>query len=397
MTDTKIINPTTKGKVIQLDYDFITSLEGACCYCLSDAQVQMILAIVDYYGWSTRWFSADNVIDLQTITDLQGGLVEALMNGCCGDSAPIIFRYGAGGVYESSSDGGVTWTPAPQFDPRNTSTLYPNPNDLGIDTSHCQAADSVVEAIKNAIVQNLTETMTAAQIVAVVAAALLLFLSAGTLGVLSAQLVAVGAAILAAGVSAYQSAFTADVWDTFRCIIDTNMEDDLSFTPDDVTNIIAGLDSQFAGLAHLGLLSAVQTAGAVGLGNMARSGGGDPDASCCPACDVENFDITIFHSLPVGVLVGYGADYIDIETATHPEFGGGQFAQITTADALTCCTFVSYEKLSGADAIITAGLLCGEALWPTTEVHGFSAPADLNTFRIVTPAEASGIFRIHFG
>lgn len=212
--------------------------------------------------------------------ELYNAIDWSIMSCCCGNQPPLIFRFGPGGVYQKSSDGGVTWTNAPEYDPRVTSTAQPNPNDLGISTTNCAAADSVGQSVKQGMVQNLNDSMTAADIVAVVAAALLIYLSAGTLGYFAAQITAVGAAIIAAGVAAYQSAFTDTVWHDFTCIVWRHMESDLSFTQADIDDIISELDSKFAGLAHMGLLTAIQVAGPVGLTNMARSGKGNPDYNC---------------------------------------------------------------------------------------------------------------------
>ena len=112
MTQTKNLRPHMQGRIIQTNYDFITSLDDDWCnYCLSQKHVQMILSIVDYFGWSTRWESASGEIDKQTILELQGGLVEALMGNCCEQTTPILYRVNPenGLDPQISYDGGVTW------------------------------------------------------------------------------------------------------------------------------------------------------------------------------------------------------------------------------------------------------------------------------------------------
>lgn len=286
---TKKLRPTIQGKIVQLDYDFITSLEGECCYCLTDAQVQMILSITDYYGWGTRWFSTSGEIDKQVIIDLKTGLEETLMSGCCGSDTVIIYRYN-GTVLEQSDDGGVTWTPAPLADYRNISIIWPDPEDLGIDSTKCQAADGVVATFRDQINEQITEDMGAAAILAVVAAALLFFVTAGTSIEITPLIIGLVGSILAAGVTAWQAAFTTDVWDQFRCLVYSNMDSDSSINQAGVDALYASLDTAFTGIVIPTLKGYINASGVVGLTNMMRSNSGDPDANCedciCPnQCD----------------------------------------------------------------------------------------------------------------
>lgn len=207
------------------------------------------------------------------------------MSCCCPDTPPVVYRW-QDGVYQKSTDGGATWTDAPDYDYRNISTQWSNPNDMGFDVSKCAAADAIVKTFRDDINQTVTEDMGAAAILGVIAAVLLIFLSAGTSYAISAQVVAVVAAILSTGVTAWQAAFTVEVWDDFRCILYQNMQDDLSFTDADIEAIKSAMTGAFIGIVNPTLQGYIQAAGKVGLTNMARSNAGDPDANCssCAEC-----------------------------------------------------------------------------------------------------------------
>jgi len=317
------------------------------------------------------------------------------MSCCCPDSPPVQYKY-IGTVLYRSTDGGETFVPAPEYDYRNTSVQWPKPSEIGVPSTKCQAADSVVYTFRNQINQQITEDMGAAAILGVIAAALLIFLTAGTSASISAQVVAVVAAALGAGVTAWQAAFTTTVWDNFRCLIYQNMVDDESIDQEGLDNLYNQLDSTFSGIVVPTLKGYIAASGLVGINNMMASNSGDPDASCCTECSMDIWAITIFGGYPIGTLLAVGANYIDVQLDPPvPGFGGGYFAQVTTPDSLTCCTLVSVEVLTGA-AVIATGILCGEPLWPSTEVHSISLPASVNTIRLVEPSSTTSTVRLTF-
>jgi hypothetical protein len=58
------------GKAITLNYDVIEDLPGdKCFYCLSDKQVMMLTAMMEYIGWRTRWYSPENRVIVQDVID----------------------------------------------------------------------------------------------------------------------------------------------------------------------------------------------------------------------------------------------------------------------------------------------------------------------------------------
>lgn len=333
MIDTKALSHHMQGKVIQLDYDLITSLEGCCCYCLTDAQVQMILGISDYFGWVTRWYSSSGTIDKQTILDLQGGLIENLMSGCCNDgSFSIRFRFN-GIVYEKSQDGGATWTPAPEYDPRLNSVLWPKPSEIGLPSTKCQAADSVSNYFKTKINEQVTDDMAAAAILGVVAAALLLLLSEGGTGFITAQIQGLVAAILAAGVSAWQAAFTSTVWNKLRCLIYNHMDTDETITQAGLDAVYSALDTTFTGIVVPTLKGYISAAGLVGINNIMSQLSGDPDANCDDCTDTcfEGWEAGYNYEgsgiYPFGAITDSDANWIIVSSADRGD--GQQVIRIT--------------------------------------------------------------------
>jgi len=199
---------------------------------------------------------------------------------CCCDSPPAIFRYNSDGVYQRSTDGGATWTDAPGYDYRNTSTTFPPLSVVGITNTKCQAADSVVFTVNTEIIQALNDTFTAGQILALIAAVLLAVLSAGRLLAFTPLITAIGAAILDVGVAATQSAITSDVLSRLRCNIFNHMDSNDSIDAAGFAAVLAQIMVDETGIAATVLYGIINAAGPVGLTNMMRSNKGDPDADC---------------------------------------------------------------------------------------------------------------------
>ncbi len=240
---------------------------------------------------------------------------------CCCDQPPAIFRYGPGAIYQRSTDGGVTWVDAPSYDYRNTSITYPDPADLGIDTSKCQGADSVKVVIDEQIIQQLNEDFAAGQILALIAAVLAVFLSAGSLGAFAPLIAAIGAAIVDVGVSATQAAFTSDVWNRFRCNVYCHMSSDSAIDAAGFAAILAQIASDESGIVEIVLWNTVNAAGVVGLTNMIRSNVGDPDADCSECCPVAE----IWQTNSVGALVQLFPDDDGLYTVTGDFFTSGKY------------------------------------------------------------------------
>lgn len=398
MSETKTLRKTVQGKIIQLDYDFITSLTGECSYCLTDAQVQMILAVLDYYSWSTRWFSDSGVIDQSVINGLTADLGARLMCGCCPDNS-ILSRWTADGHYQQSHNGGSTWEDATGQDPRNPVPQFPPFVPEGTTDESCTYADSIVQQLKTGIVDKLEDGNTFTQILEIIVGLMSTILVALAPTVLGSIIVAIAtgliAAIIGETIPLFQAAMTDAVYDRLRCNISSHIESDGSFTQADVDAIYAQVGTDETGIAAIFIQQLIAIMGVIGMTNAARAGFGSPGAVCCPTCDPTIWSIITYDSLPVGTLIGYGDNYIDIETASHPDFGGALFAIIHTPADSTCCTITNYARLSGGTIGAVTGVNCGDARWPDSSLHGFSMPADINTFSV--NSDTATVVRVTFG
>jgi len=75
------------GKVLQFDYDFITSKDNidVLATCFTYAERQILLSMIDYIGWSTRWHSpTGQTIDQDEIDLFRDNIARKLMLEDCG-------------------------------------------------------------------------------------------------------------------------------------------------------------------------------------------------------------------------------------------------------------------------------------------------------------------------
>ena len=74
-----------RGKIISLDYDYVLGLpDDSCLFCLTKAQRQILLVLIETVGWKTRWYSmVGTPIDQDVISDFEGQLGAALMSDVC--------------------------------------------------------------------------------------------------------------------------------------------------------------------------------------------------------------------------------------------------------------------------------------------------------------------------
>jgi len=357
MIETKRLDKYIQGKVIQLDYDFITTLPaGSCLYCLTDKHVQMILAISDFFGWSTRWYSEDGLIDKDLILDLQGGLVNALMNGCCGDEIPVQFRWTEDGDLEKSEDGGTTWEPAPEFDPRINSTQFPPVAGAPSFDKRCIAATGMSNLIKLEVGENLTDDMSRFTLGELITSWVNTLIQ--TSNPFQALINIAVNQIFALIISVLRAALTDTVYDQLICIFYCRMQDDISFTASGVDLVTSDIGDQIGGIATLFLQQLVNLLGVVGMTNLARSGAAtEGDCSECDECLTCTQVWSIFGANHgTGLIVTQ--EYVQV---TASDGGNGNFYVILrTPDVDTCCQVDHLEFVSGG-ASLHGWTDCGNA------------------------------------
>lgn len=328
--------------------------------------------------------------------DIYNALDWSTMSCCCGqNSFPV--RVNEDGTIEYSPDGGVTWFPYPQGDPRINATRFtPLPGDDGAD-KRCKAATNVTGHLKEQADKliadsgawgNITEAVT-------ILLELLLFIGViGSGGALAPILIALAGVLLSVGSSAFDAAMTADVWDTLNCIIYCHTKPDGSYDQNALDRIHNDVIFQLTGVAVQFINQNLLALGVVGVSNMATVGTQrvfDCSECECPQCG-DNFDIwdRTSEGVPAdfyGVILSRADDYIEVRTDTG-------YWTLTTNDLDTCCFIGSIEVISGS-ATGTAWNGCGE---PFTGAFAHTTTPINNCAWIIEFQGAAGsIIKIHFG
>lgn len=396
----KSINERRNWKAQTFPYDYyLPDASIECTYCLTDKQAELLRGLLLPVGWATRWWSdSDADIDPDTVEAFRDDLIRRLMMGCCGDEVPVQYRYTSDGVLQKSDDGGATWTDAPAYDPRQNSPQFPPVAGEDGSDKKCVAAAGAAALIKAQVGDQLTDGMSRYTLGQLITDWTGTVINSG--GNIFQALVTVATnQIFALVIATLRPALTDTVYHLLQCVFFCNMADDASVNDAQWSQIRSDITDQIGGIAGVFLEHLVYLLGAGGLTNLLRAGGATTgDCSdcdeCAEGCDMDNWAMTVYGGNNVGTLIGRGVHYIDVQTENVPGFGGALFAQITTPDLNTCCVYDGYEIISGPGLDGQSGLYCGQALWPTTEVHSISAGDELNTVRVFTAT--TSIVRIKF-
>lgn len=294
------------------------------------------------------------------------------MSCCCPEPTPFIIRITPEGVYQTSTDGGATWTDAPTEDPRSGQPFYPPVLPTGTIDELCTYADGIVYLIETAIVDQLEDGQTASQILTVIVAALGAVLAALLPTVIGAIVAAIvgGVASLVVGITvpALQAALTTDVYNRLRCNLYSHMGADGLITQTDLDGIYAQIGTDETGVAALFLQSIVAAMGPVGLTNAARSGNGSASADCS-SCDCDDSCADLF-------TVYFGTDLehtgCNIQAQSADDSG---HATIGLDAAPNACRFTGFAVLTGTVSLQWQWYLA-DGSGPFS--HPFTPPIGLN-------------------
>lgn len=291
-------NPRTTYKAQLLDYDaLLAASDESCSYCLTEREVQMLLAFVDYIAWKTRYINTTTEIDTDLIRTWSNNLARKLMDGCCGDND--LHRFSPEGVYQSSSDGGITWVDDPEDDPRNTYIgLPPLPGAPGA-TKKCAAADNV-QGLFTQYRDNLIEIVGATPSIIAIIAGILAFIAvlAGVSGVgvgISVLFLGMAAEMIQIGGTGISGAITFTRLQQFRCLVYCRMNDDGELTYESWQGLLADIADQFSGFAETFFYQTVNGMGYIGINNAGTMGAATADD--CGDCDCECGGETIGETL----------------------------------------------------------------------------------------------------
>lgn len=378
-----------------MDYDYLLAKsEDECCFSLSEREVQIILANIDYIGWKTRYIPTETDIDQNVIDRWRDNLARKLMSGCCPDDDQIS-RYTANGIYQTSNDGGETWVDNPLDDPRNDGVQAPPLGGTG-DATRCAAADNIREQMK-AFRQQAIDLLTAGTTVLAIIAALI-----GALGIiLGLSGVAVGISVMLFGLAAQLLSLTPEsvgeqltdaLMNDYRCIVFCHAEADGTFTEDGWQAILADVETLFTGFPKSFFYGLTAALGYQGLNNAAAMGSATADdcgdCECLATCGDPEL-VTIGTVLEEGI-DGFGRRYLHIQSEAFSTFQNisiGTYGQASPPN--TCCHIFGWGLISGS--INSSGYTdcaggvhdpgnpethdCGHATWNT-------APGDNTTFVI---------------
>jgi len=261
----------------------------------------------------------------------------------CNDCPPPLYRYDTDGNLERSTDGGTTWTPAPEYDPRKYSPQFPPmTGDDGTDKK-CLAATGAAALLKEQVGDQLTDGMSRYTLSQLITDWVKTMIESSN--PFQALVTVISNQIFALVIATLRPALTDTVYDTFKCILYCRMAPDASFNDARWAGVRSDITAQIGGIAGIFLEHLVYLLGTGGLTNLVRAGGaapGDADCSTCGECDCSvHWDAQ--PGAP-GILVGRGEGYVDIEAVLS---GSVYYATAWTGSNSVCCKWDGYEILSG--------------------------------------------------
>jgi len=279
-------NPRTTYKAQLLDYDaLLAASDESCSYCLTEREVQMLLAFVDYIAWKTRYITTETEIDTSLISTWSNNLARKLMDGCCDNND--LHRFSPDGVYQSSSDGGITWVDDPEDDPRNTYIGTPALPGAPGSAKKCAAADNV-QSLFTQYRDNLISIVGATPTIIAIIAGILAFIAvlAGVSGVgvgISVLFLSMAAEMIQIGGTGISGAITFTALQTFRCLVYCRMNADGELTYAAWKQLLVDIANEFDGFAETFFYQTINGMGYIGVNNAGTMGASTADD--CGDCE----------------------------------------------------------------------------------------------------------------
>lgn len=334
--------PKDSYKTFLWDYDdLLTRSDEECCYSLSEREVQILLAQLDPISWKTRYQPTSTEIDQSLILHWRGNLARKLMSGCCPDDETLS-RFTEDGIFQTSEDGGETWTDNPGADPRNDAVGAPPLPGTG-ESTKCASADNARDYFKSIRDQMISLLEAGTTILAIIAGLI------GALGVLAGLTgVGVGISVLLFGMAAGLLSLTPEevaeqiddeALETFKCILFCHMEENGQFTYANWVLVLADIDDQFTGFPHEFFHGLVAAMGYISLSNAGTIGAATADDCDC-GCEPEGCNS--HWEVEFGTLLGEFDGYIRVQSVVD---GGRSKITMLTPDANTCCTLLDIRVL----------------------------------------------------
>lgn len=384
------IPPKQSYKAFLWDYDSLLAYSDAeCCYSLSAREIQILLAQVDPIAWKTRYKPTETTIDQNLLDKWQGNLARKLMSGCCPDD-DTIGRFSETGEWEVSTDGGETWTPAPEDDPRNDYVGAPPLPGEPSDNKRCAAADNVENqflAQRDYIISLLEAGTTLIALMAGILAFLAVIAGIGgaTIGI-SVLLMGMATAMLSMTPESVEEQIDDDALEAFKCLVYCNMDNDGVLTYGAWLQLLVDIAEEFSDFPETFFYSTTNAWGYIGMTNAGTIG--EATASDCDDCDC--FETCADPSkFWLGTVTSFvenmdGTTTFTVESV--PDDGGGGTSETIAwgqAEATTdCCQLLGYTIISG-ECAGTDGCYwrnCGETTM--NSAVNFPSPNCLQSFAL---------------
>jgi len=267
--------------------------EQTRCICLeipdNEDWIQVfagLLAIPSYWFNWQRDDARSGTVLAQHWTKIYDQIDWSTMSCCC-DTVPVQYRYTEDGTLERSTDGGVTWTPSPEYDPRYNSPQFPPISGSDGNDKKCAASEGMMLLIQEGLTNNLTDDMSRYTLDELIKNWVTTVIASSN--PLEALLRVITNQIFALVISALRAALTTEVFDQLKCILYCEMEDDASFTEASWGYARSRVLAEITGIAGIFIEHILFLIGAVGMTNLARSGAvaeGDCTDCECPSVEV---------------------------------------------------------------------------------------------------------------
>jgi len=319
-------------------------------YCLTLAQSEALIAVIEHYRYLTRWIDddEDNPLTQTLVMRFVDDTQRRLMMPCGSDNVIVLTQWTLNGHFQESTDDGATWHDAPNHDPRRNVPLPPPFLPPDTEDESCTYADSIVNKLINDWINNTGTTEDEATVIEGIVS----FLGGvfGAFGVVAVAItLGIAIVIVAFTIAAWKAAFVSDVWDRLRCNLKDHMGSDGTFTQDQVDAIYDQIGTDETGIVRISLQSMIAALGTQGLTIAARAGHGAPDADCaCDECDCPYEDWIL-----AGTFVSCDGNSVTVDSV---EFGGDQVVYMTygpghTRDPEICKSVTSTFDVTGHSSV----------------------------------------------
>lgn len=276
-----------------------TDITDTCCLCIEVPDTDRWRAIVAgllselryWYNWERD--GTDNGAKCAAIWKPLYVAIDWSKMSCCCDDITILYIWTEEGELEQSTDGGETYDPVPEKDPRNSSPVYPPVTGEPSEDKSCIAATGMTLLIKEQIGDQLTEDMSRYTLGQLVHDWVTTILE--TSNPFEALIQIAVNQIFALLVGSVITALTEEVYSQLTCIFLAWIEDDLSFTEAGWEGVRAQILTDITGIAGVFLEHLVFLLGKVGLTNLARSQAateGDCEDCGGTGCDLDLWEVT---------------------------------------------------------------------------------------------------------